>query len=119
MRKTLRIFGAQYSLGVMHRVLFLIALCFIRHSSHATESGATPIEEGKSPDGQMEVVSVPGADGSHFEIRTSSGATVFSEESLKEEFGGRASFAETVLWRPDSRFVAIAFGTYKFAVETV
>jgi hypothetical protein len=104
---------------IMRRFLLLIAFSLAANLGRAAEYGEPPIEGGKSPDGRIEVVNIHDGNGGYFEIRTGSGATLFSEKSLRKEFGGRAEFAENVLWRKDSRLVAIAFGTYKFAVETV
>lgn len=73
---------------------------------------------GRSPDRQMEVVNIHDGNGGYFVIRNSSGATIFSEKSLSDEFP-YAEFAWKALWSPNSHFVAIAFGTSKFCVETI
>ncbi len=107
----------------MNRILLLIAFCLTAHLSRAAEYVESPVETGKSPDGQMDVVNIHDGEGGYFVIRNNSNSTIFSEKSLNDEFGDqivvRPSAAQTVLWRPDSRFVAIAFPTYTFAVETV
>jgi hypothetical protein len=93
-----------------------------------------PIEGGASPNGMFEVINVllTATDATgfsyndwHFEIRSKGGETLVSELSLpeliawtdsnKHAFGG----GETVLWRPNSRWVAISTRTSKFSVETI
>ena len=99
---------------------FLIVFVFL---AAATLGKANEYDEviqgGRSPDREIEVVNIHNGEGGYFVIRNSSGETIFSEKSLGDEFGGLAHFAWKVLWRPDSRLVAIAFGTSKFSVETV
>ena len=73
---------------------------------------------GCSPDHQIEVVNIHNGEGGYFEIRDASGKSIFSDKSLDGEFFC-PDFAWDVLWRSDSKFVAIAFGTTKFSVETV
>jgi len=103
------------------RVLtFLILLAVARSSAAAANVEA--IEDGRSPNGQFEVVNVlvVKMDGTvpynerHFEIRIKSGHTIISQS--REVFG--AEGATKVMWRPDSRFVAIAVKTSKFAIQT-
>jgi len=98
------------------RILFLVFFLTIKSLS-ATEYDE-PIEGGLSPDRQMEVVNIHNGEGGYFVIRNKAGETIFSEKSLPAEFDF-AHAARDVLWSPDSRFVAIAFGTTKFCVETI
>jgi len=100
----------------MKRALLLIMLLAARSLSAAEYD--EPIEGGRSPDRQMEVVNIHNGEGGYFVIRNQRGETVFSEKSLREEFEF-AHFAWDVLWHPDSGLVAISFGTTKFCVETV
>jgi hypothetical protein len=106
------------ALGVIARALFIVGLCFAFQLSRAAEYDE-PIEGGRAPDGQFVVMNIHNGEGGYFVIRNRSGETVFSETSLRDEFGGLAYSAWDALWRSDSRFVAIAFGTTKFSVETV
>ena len=101
----------------MKRALLITALLLAPHLSRAAEYDE-PIEGGRSPNRQIEVINIHNGEGGYFVIRNKSGETIFSEKSLRKEFDFAHS-AWAVLWRADSRFVAIAFGTTKFCVETV
>jgi hypothetical protein len=122
------------SLGVMKRVFLLLTLCVSVRLS-AAERAVETLEGGRSPNGQLEVVNVATFKASdndypnperHFEIRTKSGGIVLSQLSLKDltdvnDSGAIFVFdgAWKVLWRADSRFVAISTRTSKFATHTV
>lgn len=77
------------------------------------------VDQGKSSDGQMQVVNVQDGNGGYFEIRTASGCVLFSEKSLNDRYPVTPSRAWHALWSTDSQWVAIAFGTTKFSVETI
>ena len=93
------------------------------------------LEGGRSPDGQFEVVNVSlhrtnntgyRYQETYFEIREKSGQVIASEYSIKDlvfttdDSSGDHVYdgADKVLWRSDSRFVAISTRTSKFAVHT-
>lgn len=98
------------------RTLIILAFCVAATLAKA-DSRDGLYEGGRSPDGQLEVWGIHDGNGGHFVVRDSSGKTIFSEESLRDEFGGVALSACKVLWRSDSHLVAIAFNTTKFSVE--
>src|SRR5690242_8238524 len=100
----------------MRRALLITILLLAQHLSRAAEYDE-PVG-GRSPDGQFEVINIHDGEGGYFVIRNKSGETIFCEKSLRDEFGF-AYAAWNVLWRGDSRFVAIAFSTTKFCVETI
>ncbi len=86
------------------------------------------VEGGKSPNKQFEVVNIHsvknGDDGSpyderHFAIRKKSGELFTPEVSLNVPMYHRGYEAQKVLWRGDSRFVAISIQPTKFATHTV
>lgn len=98
------------------RALWLMIL-LMPWSAKAVEREA--VEGGTSPDGQRMVVNVEDRLGDHFEIRDKAGKTLFSEESIREDyFESQARAAEKVLWRGDSQYVAIAFSTSYLGVDT-
>jgi hypothetical protein len=103
------------------RAFLLILVLVLPHVSRGTADDMLMEEvegAGRSPDRQMEVVNIHDGNGGYFVIHDSSGAIIFSEKSFSDEFP-YARFAWKALWSPDSRFVAIAFGTSKFSVETI
>lgn len=118
----------------MKYVLLLVTLC-ASFSLSAAYGIVETIEGGRSPNAQLEVVNIVTPKTSdedypnperHFEIRDKSGQTVISELSLKDltdtnDSGKIFAFADAgkVLWRPDSRMVAISTRTSKFATLTV
>jgi len=103
----------------MKHIVLIIALLAASHLSRAAEYDE-PIDGGGSPDGKMVVVNIHNGDGGYFVIRDSSGATLFSVQSIRGEYINNLAYAaDKVLWRPDSQFVAVAFKTTKFAAETV
>jgi hypothetical protein len=110
--------------------LVLLAFIFCRASNVVAiaASDTETVDGGRSPNGQFEVVRVWGPmnyGGSHdlvphFELRNKSGNRLISELSsaqLQPPFGFLGAFQ--VLWRPDSRFVAIAVETSKFTIHTL
>jgi hypothetical protein len=107
----------SYLHGNMTRALLFIVFFFAQHLCNATEYDES-IEGGRSPDRQFEVINKHDGEGGYFVIRNNSVETIFSEKSLRNEFGF-AYAAWNVVWRSDSRFVAIAFSTTKFCVETI
>jgi hypothetical protein len=106
-------------------LLFLVLSCAPRFFAVAADD-IRAVDGGRSPNGQFEVVNVWGPmnyDGNHdrvphFELRDRSGNTIISElsiEQLQPPFGFFGAFQ--VLWRSDSRFVAIATETSKFTIH--
>jgi hypothetical protein len=78
-----------------------------------------PVDQGKSPDGQMQVINLHDGNGGYFEVLTSAASLLFSEKSLNGRYPVTPKGAWQALWSVDSQWVAIAFGTTKFSVETV
>ena len=78
-----------------------------------------PVDQGKSPDGQLEVVNIHDGNGGYFEIRSESSSVLFSEKSLNDKYPVTPTGAWKALWSADSQWLAIAFGTTKFSVETI
>jgi hypothetical protein len=101
----------------MRRTLLIIAFLLAQHLSGAAEYDEL-IEGGRAPDHRFEVINIHDGEGGYFVIRNKLAETMFSEKSLRDEFGF-AYAAWSVLWRADSRFVAIAFSTTKFCVEAI
>jgi hypothetical protein len=101
----------------MTRALLIFLLITAQSLTNATEIDV-PINGGRSPDRQLEVVNINDSEGGYFVIRSSSRETIFSGKSLRDEFQF-AWIAWDVLWRSDSRFVAISFHTTQVCVETV
>ena len=85
----------------------------------AIAENVEPVDQGKSSDGKMQVGNVQDGNGGYFEIRTASGSVLFSEKSLNDRYPVTPSGAWQALWSADSQWVAIAFGTTKFSVETI
>jgi hypothetical protein len=109
-------------------VLLSFIFCCVSNVLAIAASDAEPIDGGPSPNGQYQVVKVwgPMNDGGnqdivpHFELRNKSGKTLISELSiaqLQPPFGFLGAFQ--VLWRSDSRFVAIATETSKYTIHTL
>jgi hypothetical protein len=87
-------------------------------ASPAIASDVEPVDQGNSPDGQLQVVNIHDGNGGFFEVRTSSGSVLFSEKSLNGQYAITPRGAWQALWSANSQWVAIAFGTTKFSVET-
>ena len=103
---------------IIGKFSFIIILLLAMHDCYAAESNPS-IENGRSPDGMMEVVNINAGDG-RFIIINDKGETLFSGESIQDKYINNIAFPVwKVLWRHDSKFVAIAFSTSKFAEETV
>ena len=102
------------------RMLFslLAAMLFI-FVARVIADDAEPLERGKSPDGQLQVVNIRNGAGGYFEVRTSMGEVLFSEKTLTDHYPVPPKGAQQVLWSANSQWVAIAFGTTKFSVETI
>lgn len=116
----------KLKLGFPRFVFLFLMFCCKSHVLAANDAEA--IDGGRSPNRQFEVVKVwgPMNDGGnrdlvpHFELQDNSGNTLISELSipqLQSPFGFLGAFK--VLWRPDSRFVAIAVETSKFTIHTL
>ena len=116
----------------MPRIAILLSLLFLGTCRLA----AGTVSGGRSPNGEFEVVEVGldmNAGGnypyreSHFEIHDRSGKTIVSELALEDltfTLNGSPGIhvfgdARKVLWRSDSRYVAIETETSKFATETI
>lgn len=108
---------ATLPFSVKRALILSLALLAAPHCCDAVEYDE-PIEKGHSPDRQFDVVNIHNGEGGYFVIRNSAGETVFSEKSLPVTFAF-ANAASEVLWRADSRFVAISFSPSKFSDETV
>ena len=120
----------------MNRVLFALILLVACCRLDAADSGLDTIDGGKSPSGQFEVINVWRSSKlnsgfpitlRHFEIRNKSGEILVSELSLQDllrSYNDSSDIhvfgdAHKVLWRSDSRFVAISTRTSKFATQTI
>jgi len=112
-------------------ILVVVAMSSFLRSIASDTSGiagkVVPIEGGTSPNGMFEVVNIyPKNEGQwHFEIRSKSGDTLISEMALDDlvmtDESGKYLFwpASTVLWRPNSRWVAISTRRSKFDMLTI
>jgi hypothetical protein len=118
----------KLKLDCLKLVLLFLMFCRVSHVLAIAASDAEAVDGGRSPNGQFEVVKVwePMNYGGnqdlvpHFELRNNSGNTLISELSiaqLQPPFGFLGAFQ--VLWRSDSRFVAIATETAKYTIHTL
>lgn len=99
--------------------LILVAAAILLGMMSVVAEELDPLDGGKSPDGKLEVVNVHDGNGGYFEVRTAAGSVLFSEKTLNDRYAVTPRAAWQVLWGADSQWVAIAFGTTKFSVETI
>ena len=104
---------------VRYMRLSLIAALAVLFVDPAVADTIEPVDQGKSPDCQMQVVNIRDGGGGYFELRTSAGDVHFSEKTISDHYAVPPKAAQQVLWSLDSQWVAIAFGTTKFSVETI
>jgi len=67
----------------------------------------------------MQVINIRDGRGGFFEVRSQAGELIFSEKAVSARYVVAPKGAQQVLWSPDSQWLAIAFGTTKFSVETI